>query len=119
MGRLIEADELKAIVEYCILANVPADAENTKEDKWNDWIQTVIDKQPTVEAIPKDQYEARLKADMAAMLTEIQMEIEEIEIDVPFGFEPVSKTAAFYDGVSASSKVVQQKINELKGESKK
>ena len=59
-------------------------------------------------------YEARLKADMVAMLTELQLEIEEIEIDVPFGFEPVSKTSAFYEGVSASSKVIQQKIDKLK-----
>ncbi len=62
-------------------------------------------------------YENRLKADMVAMLTELQLEIEEIEIDVPFGFEPVSKTSAFYEGVSASSKVIQQKINALKGDS--
>ena len=32
-----------------------------------------------VEAIPKDQYEARLKADMVAMLTEIQLEIEKMD----------------------------------------
>lgn len=68
------------------------------------------------EAIPKEQYEARLKADLAAMLTDIQLEIEEIEIDCPFGFEPVSKTSAFYEGVSASSKVIQQKINALKAD---
>lgn len=61
-------------------------------------------------------YEARLKADMVAMLTEIQLEIEEIEIDVPFGFEPVSKTSAFYEGVSASSRLIQQKINALKAD---
>ena len=68
---------------------------------------------PTVEAIPKDEYEARLKADLVAMLTEIQLEIEEIKMgnNVPFGFEPVNK---FYEGVSASSKVVQQKIEQLK-----
>lgn len=61
-------------------------------------------------------YENRLKADIVAILTEIQLEIEEIEIDnnVPFGFEPISKTSAFYDGVSASSKIIQQKINALK-----
>ena len=58
----------------------------------------------------------RLKSDIVAMLTEIQLEIEEIEIDLPFGCEPISKTAAFFDGVSASSKVVQQKINALKGD---
>ena len=74
---------------------------------------------PTVKAIPKDQYEARLKADLMAMLTEIQLEIDEIEIDLPFGFEPVTKTEAFYQGVSASEKVIQQKINSLKAESER
>jgi hypothetical protein len=37
---------------------------------------------PTIEAIPKDQYEQKLKADMVAMLTEIQLEIEEKAIDI-------------------------------------
>lgn len=73
---------------------------------------------PTVEAIPKSEYEARLKADLEAILVELQLEIEEIEIDnnVPSSFEPVSKTSAFYEGVSASSKVIQEKINSLKGD---
>ena len=60
--------------------------------------------------------EVYTKADLVAMLKELKTEIEEIEIDVPFGFEPVSKTSAFYEGVSASSRLIQQKINELKGE---
>lgn len=34
---------------------------------------------PLVEAIPKADYEARLKADMVAALKELQLEIEEIE----------------------------------------
>ena len=72
---------------------------------------------PLRQVMTKADYETRLKADMAAMLTGLQLEIEEIKIDVPFGFEPVSKTSAFYEGVSASSKVIQQKINALKGDS--
>ena len=67
------------------------------------------------EYIPRKEYEQRLKADVVAMLTEIQMEIEEIKIDLPFGFEPVSKTSAFYEGVSASSRLIQEKINEIEG----
>lgn len=61
----------------------------------------------------KKDYEKCLKADLVAMLTEIQLEIEEIKMgnNVPFGFEPVNK---FYEGVSASSKVIQQKIDKLK-----
>ena len=53
MGKLIDTDKLNDIIEYCILANVPADAENTMEEKWNDWFQTVIDRAQPVEAIPK------------------------------------------------------------------
>ena len=61
-------------------------------------------------------YENRLKTDMVAMLTEIQTGINEIEIDLPFGFEPATKTEAFYQGISASEKVIQEKINSLKAE---
>ena len=52
-------------------------------------------------------------AEKVAMLTELKTEIEEIKMgnNVPFGFEPVNK---FYEGVSVSSKVVQQKIDKLK-----
>jgi hypothetical protein len=74
--------------------------------------RVIVRAQPTVEAIPKSDYEARLKADLKAILVELQLEIEEIEMgnNVPLGFEPVNK---FYEGVSASSKIIQQKINEL------
>lgn len=63
---------------------------------------------PTVEAIPKDQYEARLKADMAAMLTELHSEIEKIVkkeklIDLKWA-----------NGLHYSEKIIQQKINVLK-----
>lgn len=53
------------------------------------------------------------KDEVMAMLIELKTKIEGIEMDnnVPFGFEPVNK---FYEGVSASSKVVQQKIDKLK-----
>jgi len=56
-----------------------------------------------VEAIPKDQYEARLKADMVAMLTELQLEIE--ELDTP------NNGSAYMD----CSEIIQQKIDSLKG----
>jgi len=47
------------------------------------------------------------------VLTELQTEIEEIKMgdNIPFGFEPVNK---FYEGISASSKIIQQKIDKLK-----
>ena len=52
------------------------------------------------------EYEQRLKADMVAMLTEIQLEIEELD---PFGDE-------WSDSLDACSDIIQQKINALKGE---
>lgn len=60
--RLVDADKLNRKDVNC--ANVP---------------MNFIDTAPTVEAIPKDQYENRLKADMVAMLEELKLEFEEYE----------------------------------------
>ena len=54
------------------------------------------------EYIPKDQYEARLKADLEAILVELQLEIE--ELDTP------NNGSAYMDCVE----IIQQKINALK-----
>ena len=62
----------------------------------------------TVEAIPKADYENRLKADMAAMLTEIQLEIEELENPLDYDFEGYNQCAV------DCQKLIQQKINSLK-----
>ena len=74
---------------------------------------------PLVEAISKDQYEARLKADMVAMLTELQLEIEELRLDRPlmsrghecYGFEDKTPTEIQQE----CSDIIQEKINALKG----
>lgn len=72
---------------------------------------------PTVEAIPKDQYEARLKADMVAMLTDIQLEIKELwdsRYDVWLDNQ-------YYIGKSDTleevDEVIKEKIDALKAES--
>ena len=64
-------------------------------------------------------YENRLKADMVAMLTEMQLEIEEIRTDEPIynghgicGWE--GKWAE--DIIQECSKIIQEKINSLKRE---
>ena len=65
----------------------------------------LIDMQPTVEVIPRAEYEQRLKADMIAMLTEIQLEIEE------------KATEICDDGWWLTyNDIIQQKINALKGD---
>ena len=59
-----------------------------------------------VEAIPKAEYETRLKSDMVAMLTDIQLEIEELKN------EPAC-CHHFVRGIRRSSEVIQQKIDAL------
>lgn len=59
------------------------------------------------EFIPKADYENRLKADMVAMLKELQLEIEEVKTQS--GFDEA------WDGaVKQCSEIIQQKINSLK-----
>jgi hypothetical protein len=70
-------------------------------------------------SIPKDQYEARLKADMVAMLTEIQLEIHELENPYPHDINnllPLAQHNAFYDAKSTIEDLVDEKINALRGE---
>lgn len=52
----------------------------------------------------KQEYENRLKADMVAMLTDIQLEIEESE----------NCGKAFHLGLQMASNIIQQKIDKLK-----
>ena len=63
-----------------------------------------------VEAIPKADYETRLKADMVAMLEELQLKIEELE-------KPHCHNASHAKGCADKWRVeglIQQKINALK-----
>ena len=80
---------------YCDITTYDVDMDDTERDA----------DCPLIEAIPKDQYEARLKADMVDMLTDIQLEIEESE----------SCGKAFHLGLQMASNIIQEKINALKG----
>ena len=102
MGRLIDADTLKdKMIKYGFHA---IDMTVT---------EFVEDMLPTVEAIPKDQYEARLKADMVAMLTELQLEIAELPVHVVN-----NKGSIIRMEIAPSAEdvyeIIQQKINSLK-----
>lgn len=86
-------------------------------------IDNILDNVKPIDAIPRDQYEARLKADMVAMLTEIQLEIE--ELDYFDGEEPTNITRELMDevksweyGIKDVSKLIQTIIDKLKGEQK-
>ena len=101
MGRLIDYNDVYNAIQ--ITTDNFGVAKRVVEDN----ILTMLSKIETVEAIPKDQYKARLKADMVAMLTALQTEIE--ELDTP------NNGSAYMDCVD----IIQQKINELKENSEK
>ena len=64
--------------------------------------QTIVNA-PTVEAIPKADYEARLKADMVAMLENLDLQIDE--------------SAAYNLEVAKVQRLIRDKINAMKGKS--
>lgn len=66
---------------------------------------------PVVEAIPKAEYENRLKADLVAILTEIQTEIEKLNTPPAYQDEDY-----FLIGTNRCSELIQQKIDKLKGD---
>lgn len=109
MGKLIDADKflerVKKDREHEIyLHSWTADMVLERLDSWY---------APTVEAIPKADYEARLKADIVAMLTEILLEIEENGI-VDFDETYVDDGECIIS-VSECNRLIQQKIDKLKG----
>ena len=113
MGRLIEQ---QAVIDC--LNNTAEYYERKDADEWTrgmrygllHGVDNILDNVPTVEAIPKADYENRLKADMVAMFTELYMEIEELDNPLDYDFEG-------YDTcVVDCEKLIQQKIDKLKGE---
>lgn len=74
--------------------------------------QTIVNAKP-IEAILKADYEKQLKADLAAMILEIQTEIEELNT------YDVERTHGLIENAYISEEVdniIQQKIDKLKGE---
>ena len=97
MGRLIDKDIL--------IDSIPDLSVFEQEDFGTPDMIRLIEDTPTVEAIPKDQYENRLKADLVAMLEELYMEIE--ELDTP-------SDDSYDAGIVDCEKLIQEKINSLK-----
>ena len=128
MGRLIDADKYMAHLRANINTTSDVIDEHIKQDEpigtvkdggqigylmALQWARNSLELDCfTVEAIPKDQYEARLKADLVAILTEIQLEIEELSTPPAYQDEDY-----FLIGTNRCSELIQQKINSLKSES--
>lgn len=70
---------------------------------------------PLVEAIPKDQYEARLKADMIAMLEDLKSGIEEEKQDTKhLHYDELENAESYNNGIDNCIDSIQQKIDELR-----
>ena len=65
-------------------------------------------------SIPKSDYETRLKADMVAMLTDIQLEIEELYSMAGYDGRGMPTFSTDYIRKNKVNELIQQKINSLK-----
>lgn len=90
---------------YCDITTYDVDMDDTERDA----------DCPLIEAIPKDQHEARLKADMVAMLTDIQLEIEELDSRAGYDGGGMPTFSTDYIRKKKVNELVQQKINALRG----
>ena len=97
MGRLIDIDVL-----FDYFGNDAID----KTTRSN--IEYFVSEKGTVKAIPKADYENRLKADMVAVLEELRLSIE--ELDYPKDCDYACNGCLYWGDVD---NVIQQKINEL------
>ena len=69
---------------------------------------------PLIEAIPKADYETRLKADLVAILTELHLKMEELGDDL----DPTEDWDYGYkSGVEDMIQLLDERIDKLKGES--
>lgn len=106
MGKLIDADEYQKEM-FRIFSCNDSDDRNIRRA-----VELGIASAPPVEAIPKADYEARLKADMVAMLEDIDLKIDEM-YEPQFSKEGMD---GFYWAQGLFKDLVQEEINALKGE---
>lgn len=101
MGRLIDADKI-------IFREI--DEIGGEYEPYLGCSKSQINSLPTVEAISKADY----KADMVAMLTELQLEIEEIDSRAGYDGNGMPTFANDYVRIKKVNDIIQQKINKLK-----
>ena len=114
MGRLIEE---QAVIEC--LTNTAKYYELEDADEWTKGIHygllhgldNILDNVPTVEAIPKADYEARLKADMLAMLEDLDLLIYKFDSS-GCGFAGNIKKIDAHGLVQQKIRELEKKINE-------
>jgi hypothetical protein len=96
MGKLVDIEN----IDYVRLEDSLHCLEHHKGDE----VECVICA-PLVEAIPKSEYEARLKADMVAMLEDLDLQID----------ESTAYNTAYNPEVEKVHRLIRDEINVLKG----
>lgn len=77
----------------------------------------VVKSASPVDAILKDQYEARLKADMVATLEELKLEVEgEKRITEHLHYDDLERAESYNIGIDNCIDVIQDRINKLRRE---
>ena len=102
MGRLIDIDVL-----FDYFGNDAID----KTTRSN--IEYFVSEKGTVQAIPKADYENRLKADLEAILVELQLEIEELDSRAGYDGNGMPTFSTDYIRKKKVNELIQQKINAL------
>lgn len=112
MGRLIEE---QAVIDC--LTNTAKYYEREDADEWTrgmrygllHGVDNILDDVKPVEAIPKADYENRLKADLKAILVELQLKIEELDVSdvVPEYQDGAEETKEYI------ANMIEEKINSL------
>lgn len=120
MGRLIDADELLKAMDTWDKFGYSTRYELERLDKddkgfvpyvhYDDMLKAV-NGMPTIEAIPKADYEARLKTDMAAMLEELKKCIEDKVYNISAYSECLDCDVVDYED---ANEIIIEKINALK-----
>jgi hypothetical protein len=83
-----------------------------------DEVLKMVKEEPTVEAISKSDYEARLKADLVAMLENLDLLIEEFTITTSISREDIYFGMGAKEMQKKIKNLIQEKINALRGEEK-
>ena len=104
--RLVDID--KARKEYSNLTDLTMNDTTLLLTLFN-----VLDNAPTIEAIPKADYEARLKADMAAMLTELKNKFIDKSWNIDMYDDDLDFECCYLTDID---EIIQQKINALKAD---
>lgn len=107
MGRLIDCNDVYNAIQ--ITTDNFGVAKHVVETN----MLTMLSKIETVEAIPKADYENRLKADMSAMLKELKKSIEDKVYNVSAYSECLDCDVVDYEDVN---EIIIEKINSLKGQ---